>query len=83
MLGLDWNSLLRLKAEFVPQLDDEEDTSYFDTRADRYCHDVNADDTEELDEVIIIIDHSLPLIQFNSWFQLISMSYSISNLKIL
>lgn len=37
--GLDWNSLLRQKAGFVPQLDDENDTSYFDTRADRYCHD--------------------------------------------
>ena len=31
----------------MPQLDDEEDTSYFDARADRYCHDVAADDTDE------------------------------------
>lgn len=30
-LGLDWNSLLRQKAEFVPQLESEEDTSYFDS----------------------------------------------------
>lgn len=37
--GLDWNSLLRQKAGFVPQLEDENDTSYFDTRTDRYCHD--------------------------------------------
>lgn len=29
--GLDWTSLLRQKAEFVPQLDNEEDTSYFDS----------------------------------------------------
>jgi microtubule-associated serine/threonine kinase len=29
--GLDWNSLLRQKAEFVPQLDNEDDTSYFDS----------------------------------------------------
>ena len=29
--GLNWESLLRQKAEFVPQLDDEEDTSYFDS----------------------------------------------------
>lgn len=28
--GLDWNSLLRQKAEFVPQLSNEDDTSYFD-----------------------------------------------------
>uniref|UniRef100_A0A8C6PGB8 non-specific serine/threonine protein kinase n=1 Tax=Nothobranchius furzeri TaxID=105023 RepID=A0A8C6PGB8_NOTFU len=29
--GLDWNSLLRQKAEFVPHLESEEDTSYFDS----------------------------------------------------
>lgn len=39
--------MIWLKAEFVPQLNDEEDTSYFDARADRYCHDVAADDTDE------------------------------------
>ncbi|KHN78841.1 Microtubule-associated serine/threonine-protein kinase 2 [Toxocara canis] len=34
--GLDFRSLLRQKAEFVPQLSSEEDTSYFDARTDRY-----------------------------------------------
>lgn len=29
--GLDWNSLLRQKAEFIPQLSNEDDTSYFDS----------------------------------------------------
>lgn len=29
--GLDWESLLRQKAEFVPALENEEDTSYFDS----------------------------------------------------
>lgn len=29
--GLDWEGLLRQKAEFVPELDNEEDTSYFDS----------------------------------------------------
>lgn len=29
--GLDWNSLLRQKAEFVPALEGEEDTSYFES----------------------------------------------------
>lgn len=29
--GIDWNSLLRQKAEFVPQLEHDEDTSYFDS----------------------------------------------------
>lgn len=30
-IGLDWNSLLRQKAEFVPQLSTDDDTSYFDS----------------------------------------------------
>ena len=29
--GLDWTNLLRKKAEFVPDLEGEEDTSYFDS----------------------------------------------------
>lgn len=28
---LDWNGLLRQKAEFIPQLESEDDTSYFDS----------------------------------------------------
>ncbi len=28
---LDWSSLLRQKAEFIPHLESEEDTSYFDS----------------------------------------------------
>ena len=47
--GVDWNSLLRQKAEFVPQLDNEEDTSYFDSRIDRYNHDIE-DDTDDTDD---------------------------------
>ncbi|XP_046356906.2 microtubule-associated serine/threonine-protein kinase 3-like isoform X5 [Haliotis rufescens] len=46
-MGLNWESLLRQKAEFVPQLDDDEDTSYFDTRTDRYNHELEAEDTED------------------------------------
>ena len=30
LADIDWDSLLRQKAEFVPILDDDEDTSYFD-----------------------------------------------------
>jgi hypothetical protein len=36
--GIDWNSLLRMKADFIPQLEDEDDTSYFDSRSERYGH---------------------------------------------
>lgn len=31
--GLDWNGLLRQKAEFIPQLEGEDDTSYFDSKS--------------------------------------------------
>ncbi|VDM19225.1 unnamed protein product [Wuchereria bancrofti] len=44
--GLNFKSLLRQKAEFVPQLEGEEDTSYFDARTDRYNHDVDSGDED-------------------------------------
>ncbi|CAG9855031.1 unnamed protein product [Phyllotreta striolata] len=47
--GIDWNSLLRKKAEFIPQLEHDEDTSYFDSRIDRYCHELE-DDTDDTDD---------------------------------
>lgn len=31
-IGLDWAALLRQKAEFIPQLEGEDDTSYFDSK---------------------------------------------------
>lgn len=31
---LDWNGLLRQKAEFIPQLESEDDTSYFDSKTE-------------------------------------------------
>lgn len=34
--NLDWNGLLRQKAEFIPQLEAEDDTSYFDSKAPWY-----------------------------------------------
>ncbi|XP_060037776.1 microtubule-associated serine/threonine-protein kinase 1 isoform X1 [Erinaceus europaeus] len=52
---LDWTGLLRQKAEFIPHLESEDDTSYFDTRSDRYHH-VNSydeDDTTEEEPVEI------------------------------
>ncbi|CAH1153270.1 unnamed protein product [Phaedon cochleariae] len=47
--GIDWNSLLRKKAEFIPQLAHDEDTSYFDSRIDRYTHELE-DDTDDADD---------------------------------
>jgi len=35
--GLDWDGLLRQKAEFVPHLQNEEDTSYFDSESLPLC----------------------------------------------
>ncbi|OWF46091.1 Microtubule-associated serine/threonine-protein kinase 2 [Mizuhopecten yessoensis] len=46
-LDVHWERILRKKAEFVPDLEDDEDTSFFDTRMDRYNHDLDADDTED------------------------------------
>ncbi|KAI6206590.1 Non-specific serine/threonine protein kinase [Aphelenchoides besseyi] len=50
--SLDFRSLLRQKAEFVPQLENDEDTSYFDSRADRYNHDVESGDEEATDPAV-------------------------------
>lgn len=49
-VGLNWTALLRQKAEFIPQLDGEDDTSYFDTRTDRYNHELETDDDDDDDE---------------------------------
>jgi hypothetical protein len=35
---INWSTLLREKADFVPVLESPDDTSYFDTREDRYQH---------------------------------------------
>uniref|UniRef100_A0A8D3DE14 non-specific serine/threonine protein kinase n=1 Tax=Scophthalmus maximus TaxID=52904 RepID=A0A8D3DE14_SCOMX len=61
-LGLDWNGLLRQKAEFIPQLEAEDDTSYFDTRSERYHHLASDEDEETNDE-----ESSLEIRQFSSW----------------
>uniref|UniRef100_A0A665VCC7 non-specific serine/threonine protein kinase n=1 Tax=Echeneis naucrates TaxID=173247 RepID=A0A665VCC7_ECHNA len=60
--GLDWNGLLRQKAEFIPQLEAEDDTSYFDTRSERYHHLASDEDEETNDE-----ESSLEIRQFSSW----------------
>uniref|UniRef100_A0A8C7F6Y2 non-specific serine/threonine protein kinase n=1 Tax=Oncorhynchus kisutch TaxID=8019 RepID=A0A8C7F6Y2_ONCKI len=57
---LDWNSLLRQKAEFIPQLESEEDTSYFDTRSDRYHH-MDSEDEDDTND-----DDHLEMRQFSS-----------------
>uniref|UniRef100_A0A665X5S9 non-specific serine/threonine protein kinase n=1 Tax=Echeneis naucrates TaxID=173247 RepID=A0A665X5S9_ECHNA len=57
---LDWNSLLRQKAEFIPHLESEEDTSYFDTRSDRYHH-INTYDEDDTND-----DEPVEIRQFSS-----------------
>uniref|UniRef100_A0A8C1PF00 non-specific serine/threonine protein kinase n=1 Tax=Cyprinus carpio TaxID=7962 RepID=A0A8C1PF00_CYPCA len=59
--SLDWNSLLRQKAEFIPQLESEDDTSYFDTRSDRYHHLETEEEEDTNDE-----DFNVELRQFSS-----------------
>ncbi|KAK2835365.1 hypothetical protein Q5P01_015849 [Channa striata] len=69
-LGVDWNGLLRQKAEFIPQLEAEDDTSYFDTRSERYHHLASDEDEETNDE------ESLEIRQFSSWSHRFSKVYS-------
>uniref|UniRef100_A0A674PDK7 non-specific serine/threonine protein kinase n=1 Tax=Takifugu rubripes TaxID=31033 RepID=A0A674PDK7_TAKRU len=59
-LGFDWTGLLRQKAEFIPQLEAEDDTSYFDTRSERYHHLASDEDEETNDE-----ESSLEIRQIN------------------
>ncbi|XP_051984508.1 microtubule-associated serine/threonine-protein kinase 3-like isoform X2 [Xyrauchen texanus] len=68
--GLDWSGLLRQKAEFIPQLETEEDTSYFDTRSDRYQHSEEDDETND--------DESYQEIKFSSCSHRFSKVYSSS-----
>ncbi|KAL4647917.1 microtubule-associated serine/threonine-protein kinase 1-like isoform X1 [Arapaima gigas] len=67
---LDWNSLLRQKAEFIPNLESEEDTSYFDTRSERYHH-VNSYDEDDTND-----DEPVEIRQFSSCSPRFSKVYS-------
>ncbi|XP_019718063.1 microtubule-associated serine/threonine-protein kinase 1-like [Hippocampus comes] len=67
---LDWNSLLRQKAEFVPHLESEEDTSYFDARSDRYHH-INTYDGDDTND-----DEPVEIRQFSSCSPRFSKVYS-------
>ncbi|XP_004639241.1 microtubule-associated serine/threonine-protein kinase 2 isoform X2 [Octodon degus] len=69
-MGLDWTGLLRQKAEFIPQLESEDDTSYFDTRLERYHH-MDSEDEEEVSE-----DGCLEIRQFSSCSPRFSKVYS-------
>ncbi|XP_045409627.1 microtubule-associated serine/threonine-protein kinase 3 isoform X3 [Lemur catta] len=71
-LALDWAGLLRHKAEFVPQLEAEDDTSYFDTRSERYRH-LGSEEDETNDE-----ESSAEIPQFSSCSHRFSKVYSSS-----
>ena len=45
--SINWDSLLREKSDFVPVLESPDDTSYFDTRQDRYRHSDSDNDDDE------------------------------------
>ncbi|KAJ8287041.1 hypothetical protein GJAV_G00046370 [Gymnothorax javanicus] len=68
--NLDWNSLLRQKAEFIPQLESEDDTSYFDTRSERYHH-LETEEEDTNDE-----DFNAEMRQFSSCSHRFSKVYS-------
>ncbi|KAM6962507.1 LOW QUALITY PROTEIN: microtubule-associated serine/threonine-protein kinase 3-like [Aplochiton taeniatus] len=69
--GLDWNGLLRQKAEFIPSLEAEDDTSYFDSRSERYHHLASDEDDDTNQE-----ESSLEIRQFSSWSNRFSKVYS-------
>ncbi|XP_058238676.1 microtubule-associated serine/threonine-protein kinase 4 isoform X10 [Hemibagrus wyckioides] len=73
--SLDWNSLLRQKAEFIPQLESEDDTSYFDTRSERYHH-LETEEEDTNDE-----DFNVELRQFSSSSHRFSKVYSSLDLS--
>ncbi|XP_048354629.1 microtubule-associated serine/threonine-protein kinase 2 isoform X3 [Sphaerodactylus townsendi] len=68
--NLDWNGLLRQKAEFIPQLESEDDTSYFDTRSERYHH-VDSEEEEDTND-----DDHVEIRQFSSCSPRFSKVYS-------
>ncbi|XP_055799840.1 microtubule-associated serine/threonine-protein kinase 2-like isoform X2 [Salvelinus fontinalis] len=68
--NLDWNTLLRQKAEFIPQLESEDDTSYFDTRSDRYHH-LDSEDEDDTND-----DEHVEIRQFSSCSPRFSKVYS-------
>nr|XP_041567580.1 microtubule-associated serine/threonine-protein kinase 1 [Taeniopygia guttata] len=68
--ALDWTGLLRQKAEFVPHLESEEDTSYFDTRSDRYSHVASYEDEDTTE------DEPVEIRQFSSCSPRFSKVYS-------
>ncbi|XP_035463585.2 microtubule-associated serine/threonine-protein kinase 4 isoform X5 [Scophthalmus maximus] len=72
---LDWNGLLRQKAEFIPQLESEDDTSYFDTRSERYHH-LETEEEDTNDE-----DFNVELRQFSSCSHRFSKVYSSLDLS--
>lgn len=74
--SLDWNSLLRQKAEFIPQLESEDDTSYFDTRSDRYHH-LETEEEDNTNEE----DFNVELRQFSSSSHRFSKVYSSLDLS--
>ncbi|XP_029692921.1 microtubule-associated serine/threonine-protein kinase 3 isoform X6 [Takifugu rubripes] len=73
--NLDWNSLLRQKAEFIPQLESEDDTSYFDTRSEKYHH-LETEEEDTNDE-----DFNVELRQFSSCSHRFSKVYSSLDLS--
>ena len=78
-LNLDWDSLLRTKAKFIPELDGPDDTSYFDTRSDRYNHEENDEDDEENHTKAVNLDESQKTPNFNKILDLTNISLTTPN----
>ena len=56
--GLDWTNLLRQKAEFIPALEGDEDTSYFDSKWKQFLCSWSLN-TEQMSKVCPLRKHIL------------------------
>lgn len=71
--NLDWDNLLIIKTDFIPQLDGPEDTSYFDSRLERYNHDMDLNVKHD------IVSDPFLLTDFNNQATITQSSQSIRN----
>lgn len=77
--SIDWTNLLREKGEFVPVLESPDDTSYFDTREDRYQHSEENDSTTDTESDSLFASFSSVSLKYVSEFSSSSRMNSIAS----
>lgn len=77
--SIDWSNVLREKGEFVPVLESPDDTSYFDTREDRYQHSEENDSTTDTESDSLFASFSSVSLKYVSEFSSSSRMNSIAS----